>query len=67
MESSPTVIQLDIAVIGGGIAGLWLLNRLQREGYHCALFESEALGSDQSVASQGMIHGGIKYTLSGAL
>jgi len=67
MESSPTVIQLDIAVIGGGIAGLWLLNRLQREGYNCALFESGALGRDQSVASQGMIHGGIKYTLSGAL
>lgn len=67
MESSPIVIQLDIAVIGGGIAGLWLLNRLHSDGYQCALFESEALGSDQSVASQGMIHGGIKYTLSGAL
>lgn len=31
------------------------------------LFESQALGSGQTVASQGMIHGGIKYTLSGAL
>lgn len=60
-------IQLDIAIIGGGIAGLWLINRLQNAGYQCALFESRALGSDQSVASQGMIHGGIKYTLSGAL
>jgi glycerol-3-phosphate dehydrogenase len=60
-------IQLDIAIVGGGIAGLWLLNRLKREGYDCALFENKALGSDQSVGSQGMIHGGIKYTLSGAL
>lgn len=60
-------IQLDIAIIGGGIAGLWLINRLQNAGYHCALFEAHALGSEQSVASQGMIHGGIKYTLSGAL
>lgn len=60
-------IQLDIAIIGGGIAGLWLINRLHNAGYQCALFESRALGSEQSVASQGMIHGGIKYTLSGAL
>ncbi|GAB3105320.1 FAD-dependent oxidoreductase [Aestuariicella hydrocarbonica] len=60
-------IYLDIAIIGGGIAGLWLINRLQTAGYQCALFEAKALGSDQSVASQGMIHGGIKYTLNGAL
>lgn len=60
-------LQLDIAIVGGGVAGLWLINRLQNAGYQCALFESRALGSDQSVASQGMIHGGIKYTLSGAL
>ena len=57
----------DVAIIGGGIAGLWLLNRLINSGYNAILFESNALGSDQTVASQGMIHGGIKYTLSGAL
>src|SRR5690606_28158685 len=33
----------------------------------CALFEHKALGSDQTIASQGMIHGGMKYTLEGAL
>jgi len=59
-------VELDVAVIGGGVAGLWLLNRLQQAGYQSAVFESKALGSDQTVASQGMIHGGIKYTLSGA-
>lgn len=65
----PTIhtVELDVAVIGGGVAGLWLLNRLKRDGYQSALFETKALGSDQTVASQGMIHGGIKYTLSGAL
>jgi len=52
----------DVAIIGGGIAGLWLLNRLMNSGYNAILFESKALGSDQTVASQGMIHGGIKYT-----
>lgn len=64
---TPQVVSLDIAIIGGGIAGLWLQNRLHNNGYKTALFESEALGSYQSVGSQGMIHGGIKYTLSGAL
>lgn len=60
-------IQVDIAIIGGGIAGLWLLACARNAGYNAVLFEREALGSGQTVASQGMIHGGVKYTLSGAL
>lgn len=60
-------IDVDIAIMGGGIAGLWLLNRLCNQGYNAILFEQTALGSHQTVASQGMIHGGIKYTLGGAL
>lgn len=60
-------ISLDIAVIGGGVAGLWLMQRLRPLGYRCALFENTALGSGQTLASQGMIHGGIKYTLGGGL
>jgi glycerol-3-phosphate dehydrogenase len=67
MSAQDPHVHLDVAIIGGGIAGLWLINRLQQAGYHCGLFEAKALGSDQSVASQGMIHGGIKYTLGGAL
>ena len=58
---------VDIAIIGGGIGGLWLLNRLLARGHNAVLFEHEALGSQQSVNSQGMIHGGIKYALGGAL
>jgi glycerol-3-phosphate dehydrogenase len=65
--NNPQIIDLDLAIIGGGAAGLWLLNRAQTAGYQCALFEHKALGSDQTIASQGMIHGGMKYTLSGAL
>ena len=61
-----TVVQTDIAIIGGGIAGLWTLNQLRNRGYNAVLFEQEALGSYQTVGSQGMIHGGIKYALSGA-
>lgn len=66
-SAAPHTLQLDIALIGGGIAGLWLVNRLRRAGYNTALFEHRALGSDQTLASQGMIHGGIKYTLAGSL
>lgn len=58
---------IDAAIIGGGIAGTWLLNLLHRHGYNVVLAERNALGCDQTLASQGMIHGGLKYALSGAL
>lgn len=57
----------DAVIIGGGIAGLWTLNRLCNQGFNAILLEEKALGSDQTIASQGMIHGGIKYALGGAL
>lgn len=60
-------IDLDIVIIGGGVAGLWLANRAHTMGYQVAVLESKALGSDQTLASQGMIHGGMKYTLAGTL
>ncbi len=61
------LIEKDIVILGGGIAGLWLLNRLRNAGYAAVLLERAALGTGQSIASQGMIHGGMKYALSGAL
>jgi len=60
-------LRFDAVIIGGGIAGLWLLNRLKTAGYNVILLEQDALGAGQSIASQGMIHGGVKYTLAGAL
>lgn len=57
----------DIVILGGGIAGLWLLNRLRAAGYAAVLLERGALGQGQSIASQGMIHGGMKYALAGTL
>lgn len=54
-------------IIGGGIAGLWTLNRLRGQGYQAVLLEKNALGFGQTIASQGIIHGGIKYALQGAL
>lgn len=55
----------DIVIFGGGIAGLWLLNRLRKTGLSVILFESLALGGGQTFKSQGIIHGGIKYALQG--
>lgn len=59
--------ECDIAIFGGGVAGLWSLARLRAAGYSTVLFEQRALGGVQSVASQGIIHGGSKYALTGKL
>lgn len=61
------VFSTDILIIGGGIAGLWLAARLRNAGYATILLESDTLGSAQTMRSQGIIHGGAKYTLHGAL
>lgn len=65
--ASTDPVRFDIAILGGGVAGLWLLNDLRRRGYSALLLEARALGGGQTIASQGMIHGGIKYSLAGAL
>ncbi|MCO3629405.1 FAD-dependent oxidoreductase [Pseudomonas aeruginosa] len=63
----PQALSTDILIVGGGIAGLWLNARLRRAGYATVLVESASLGGGQSVKSQGIIHGGAKYALHGAL
>ena len=60
-------IRVDIAIVGGGIAGLWLLNLLRGRGYSAVLIECTAFGDGQTIHSQGMIHGGLKYALGGML
>lgn len=57
--------EIDVAIFGGGIAGLWLLNRLRTLGFDAVLFEKTALGTGQTIASQGIIHSGLKYTFDG--
>lgn len=57
--------EIDVAVFGGGIAGLWLLQRLRALGFDALLFEKKALGHGQTIASQGIIHSGVKYTFDG--
>ncbi len=62
----PPLYRTDVLIFGGGIAGLWALHRLRREGFKAALVERDELGAGQTLASQGMIHGGQKYGCSRA-
>ena len=59
--------KVDLIIFGGGIAGLWTLSEASRLGYRCVLLEAFELGSGQTIASQGIIHGGLKYTLQGMM
>lgn len=60
-------VHVDVLIVGGGIAGLWTLARLQQAGYKSVLLESQALGAGQTRYAQGIIHGGTKYALTGKL
>ncbi|MFN3579923.1 MAG: FAD-dependent oxidoreductase [Pseudomonas sp.] len=62
-----TTLETDICILGGGIAGLWLNASLREQGYSTLLIERGLLGGGQSGKSQGIIHGGTKYALHGAL
>ncbi|MCO7632412.1 FAD-dependent oxidoreductase [Pseudomonas guariconensis] len=63
----PTAISTDVLIVGAGVAGLWLNARLRRLGYSTVLVERASLGGEQTIKSQGIIHGGTKYALHGAL
>ncbi|MFP3515921.1 FAD-dependent oxidoreductase [Pseudomonas sp. SIMBA_077] len=62
-----SVISTDVLIVGAGVAGLWLNARLRRQGFSTVLVESQSLGGAQTLKSQGIIHGGAKYALHGAL
>lgn len=59
--------EVDVVVVGGGIAALWLVDALDERGFATVLLEPGALGEGQTLSSQGIIHGGLKYTLRGLL
>lgn len=55
----------DIIVIGAGIAGLWTFHRLKKGGYDVLLLEKDSIGGGQTIASQGIIHSGLKFAIAG--
>ncbi len=66
MEKSNQAFQpIDTVILGGGVAGLLTLATLLERGYSAVLLEKSALGAGQTIKSQGIIHGGTKYTLLG--
>ncbi len=58
-------MKVDALILGGGAAGLWLLDELVRSGFHVVLIENSALGTGQTIATQGIVHGGLKYAITG--
>ncbi len=65
MDGDP--LRCDVVIFGGGAAGLWVLDVLVARGLGTVLLESDRLGGGQTVCAQGIIHGGMKYTLDGIL
>lgn len=63
----PSAISTDVLIVGAGVAGLWLNARLRRQGFSTVVIENGSLGGGQTFKSQGIIHGGAKYALHGAL
>ena len=60
-------VEVDIVIFGGGVAGLWLASRLKKQGFSLLLLEAALLGQGQTIWSQGIIHGGMKYALTGKM
>ncbi len=59
------IIPMDCIIIGGGVAGLFTLHKCISSGLRSILLESQALGTGQTIDSQGIIHGGLKYAITG--
>lgn len=60
-----TESRADVLIVGAGVAGLWTACRLAREGWGVVVLERATIGGGQTIGSQGIIHGGIKYALTG--
>lgn len=61
-----SAIHVDVAFVGGGVASLWLAGLAQSRGLSVVVIAPEPVGGEQTIASQGIIHGGAKYSLRGS-
>lgn len=55
------IARADIAIFGGGVAGLWTRFALEYAGFSTVLLTTSDLGEGQTVHSQGILHSGVKY------
>ena len=60
-----SAIHVDVAFVGGGVASLWLACLARNRGLSVVVVAPEPLGGEQTMASQGIIHGGAKYLRHG--
>jgi glycerol-3-phosphate dehydrogenase len=65
--SESRTITADTVILGGGVAALWTANVLKQSGQSIVVLTNSPLGAGQSLAAQGVIHGGLKYAVGGKL
>ncbi|KMT65337.1 glycerol-3-phosphate dehydrogenase/oxidase [Catenovulum maritimum] len=53
--------EVDVLIIGAGINGCAVFNKLSRLGYHCILIDNKDFSSGASGACSRMVHGGLRY------
>ena len=59
--------RFDLVVVGGGITGAGIANEASRRGLRVALLEANDYASGTSSRSSKLIHGGLRYLLTGDL
>lgn len=65
--NEPRTALADTVIVGGGVAALWTANVLKNAGQSVVVLTNSPLGAGQSLAAQGVIHGGLKYAVGGKL
>lgn len=61
----PSGLKVDVAILGAGIHGCALARELTLRGVSCAVVDRGALGGGTSQWSSQLLHGGIRYLLTG--
>lgn len=61
----PSVLEVEVAILGAGIHGAALARELSLRGVSCALVDKGEVGGGTSQWSSQLLHGGIRYLLTG--
>lgn len=57
-------IEKQVAILGGGCAGLWLLYELSKRGFSAIIIDHHAIGQFASTRNQSWLHTGALYAVS---